>query len=213
MLTVSFLRHATTQWNTEGLMQGRRDIPLSPSGREEVARWCLPLEVGEPVEWISSPLSRAIETARQLGGSALRIEPALTEMDWGAWEGARLPELRTRLGDEFTRNEQRGLDFRPPGGESPRDVVVRVARWLNTLSRHDRPIVAVTHNGVLRALLSIATGWDMTHKPPIRLLAARVHRFALERGPKLTLVACNLPLAPRAAAHDAKSPLLRGAVT
>ena len=184
-------------------MQGRRDIPLSPSGRDEVTRWRLPLDLVDLGGGITRPFSLAVETPRHLCGGPPRIEPALTEMDWGAWEGARLTELRARLGDEFTRNEARGLDFRPPGGESPRDVVVRVVRWLDTVSRRDLPIVAVTHNGVLRALLSIATGWDMTHKPPIRLLGATVHRFALERGPKLALVACNLPLAPQDAAHDA----------
>lgn len=202
MLILSFLRHASTQWNELGRMQGRHDIPLSSAGHAEVAAWRLPHIVSEPVEWISSPLSRAVETAARLCGHAPCVEPALTEMDWGAWEGFRLAELRARFGSEFTRNEHRGLDFRPPGGESPRDVMDRMTRWLDAIAQRERPIVAVTHNGVLRALLAIATGWDMTSKPPIKLRQATLHRFVLEAGRKLAVVACNVPLVrPFSAEH------------
>jgi 2,3-bisphosphoglycerate-dependent phosphoglycerate mutase len=194
VLTLSFVRHASTQWNEQGRMQGRRDIPLCASGRDDLARWRLPEAFGEPAEWVSSPLCRAVETAKRLGAVAPRIEPALTEMDWGAWEGYRLTELRERFGSAFTQNEQRGLDFRPPGGESPRDVVRRVTHWLEAATQRGRPAVVVTHNGVLRALLAAATGWDMTDKPPVKLRPATLHRFALTRGATLALVECNVPL-------------------
>lgn len=195
-MILSFLRHASTAWNEQGLMQGRRDIPLSASGRDEIARWQLPSTLRGQVEWISSPLSRAMETAQRLGGVAPRIVPALTEMDWGAWEGYGLRELRARFGREFARNESLGLDFRPPGGESPRDVAARLTGWLDSLAAIDRPLVAVTHNGVLRALLALATGWDMTGKPPVRLRRVGLHRFTLAPGPKLGVLECNVPLAP-----------------
>jgi probable phosphoglycerate mutase len=35
----------------------------------------------------------------------------------------------------------------------------------------------VTHKGVLRALYALATGWDMTRKPPDKLVDGRAHRF------------------------------------
>jgi len=192
---VSFIRHASTAWNEQGRMQGRRDIPLSAAGRAEVASWRIPGRDGSRAEWVSSPLSRAVETARSLGGREPSRESALIEMDWGEWEGSTLAELRTRFGDAFARNANRGLDFRPPGGESPRDVVARVARWLDAVAQHRQPTVAVTHSGVLRALLAIATGWDMMGKPPVRLASGRLHRFVVERGPALRIVEWNVPLA------------------
>ena len=185
MPIVSFLRHGATAWNEEGRMQGRRDIALSLSGRNDVAGWSLPADIAQPIDWVASPLLRAVETAQLLAGAAPRIEPALTEMDWGAWEGYSLDELQTRFGRDFERNESLGLDFRPPGGESPRDVAARVALWLESVVEQDGSIVAVTHNGVLRALLALATGWDMLGKPPVRLRPATLHRFMLERGPRL----------------------------
>jgi broad specificity phosphatase PhoE len=203
VLIVSFLRHASTAWNEAARMQGRRDIPLGAAGRAELERWRLPEGADPSVAWVSSPLSRALETAERLAGRAPSIEPALTEMDWGAWEGYRLAELRERFGTEFASNEQRGLDFRAPGGESPRDVMHRVMQWLDALAPAGRPVVAVTHNGVLRALLAAATGWDMTGKPPIKLRPATLHRFTLTRGPGLALLEGNVPLVPAFSAERA----------
>jgi probable phosphoglycerate mutase len=194
MPIVACLRHGATDWNSEGRMQGRRDIPLSAAGRADVARWTLPADLAHDADWFASPLLRAIETAELVSGRAPRIEPALIEMDWGAWEGQRLDDLHARLGDEFTGNAARGLDFRPPGGESPRDVVSRVARWLDGIAARERPLIAVTHNGVLRALLVLATDWDMLGKPPVKLRPATLHRFRLVPGPRLAIDACNVPL-------------------
>ena len=176
-------------------MQGRRDIPLSPAGRAEVARWRIPATLPKDVEWISSPLRRATETAGMLAPVPPRIEPALIEMDWGEWEGFSLDDLRTRHGRAFTDNERRGLDFRPPGGESPRDVHHRVQAWLRELAQRDRSTLAVTHKGVLRALLVAATGWDMTAKPPFKLQPGCLHQFRIEPGGGLSVHQCNIPLA------------------
>jgi probable phosphoglycerate mutase len=179
-------------------MQGRHDIPLSESGRAEVRSWRLPADLAFPMasamQWHSSPLRRAVETAQILSGAPPREEPALIEMDWGDWEGYDLDELRRRFGDAFTRNEAAGLDFRPPGGESPRDVRDRIVRWLGEIAARGEPVVAVTHKGVLRAVLAAATGWDMMGKPPVRLQSGALHRFAVDTRGRISVVECNVPL-------------------
>jgi len=194
-MIVSFLRHGSTAWNEQGRMQGRRDIPLSARGRDEVRAWRVPAEPAAPVQWVSSPLRRAVETAQLLSGAKPWCESALIEMDWGEWEGFRLDELRARSGAEFARMETLGLDFRPPGGESPRDVLHRVQRWLACAAVCGEPVVAVSHNGVLRAVLAAATGWDMTCKPPIRLQPDSLHRFAVAHDGTISIGECNVPLA------------------
>lgn len=193
-MIVSFIRHASTTWNEQGRMQGRRDIPLSEHGRAQVRSWRLPPDLAGHAAWVSSPLRRAVETAELLGGGTVHLESALIEMDWGDWEGLTLDELRNAHGTEFARNEARGLDFRAPGGESPREVRVRVEQWLARAS--PVPIVAVTHLGVLRVILAAATGWDMTGKPPIHLRSDAIHRFAVDGRGQVSIVECNLPLAP-----------------
>ncbi len=208
-MIITLLRHATTQWNEAGRMQGRRNIGLNAAGRRELLAWTLPDEL-VAAQWVSSPLLRAVQTASLLHHCAPAIEPALIEMDWGEWEGSTLAELRARVGEDFARNQERGLDFRPPGGESPREVAERLGPWLQHVAEQGAPTVAVTHNGVLRALLSLATGWDMLGKPPIKLRPGRLHRFVLEPGPYLAVDACNVSLARTGAAHGAAAPPLPG---
>jgi probable phosphoglycerate mutase len=134
-----------------------------------------------------------METAIALGLTP-QPEPRLIEMAWGAWEGRKLAELRDELGEVMRENEQRGLDFRPPDGESPRDVQARL-----------RPLVAgligrtvfVTHKGVLRALYALATGWTMKEKPPQKLLERHAHTFTVARDGTLSVTELNIPFEPR----------------
>ena len=187
------IRHGPTAWNAEGRIQGRSDQPLSSKGAAAVRRWRLPPEA-EGADWYVSPLARARQTATILGCRNARIEPRLAETDWGAWEGERLSRLRVRLGDEMRANEARGLDFRPPGGESPREVQSRLIPFLHHLSERGRSTVAVTHKGVIRALYALAVGWDMRDKPPVRLLDHCAHRFAVNATGKPEVLRLNLPL-------------------
>ncbi len=194
-MIVALIRHASTTWNEEGRMQGRRDIPLSERGRTQVLSWRLPADL-LGASRVSSPLRRALETAELLGGGSVELETALIEMDGGAWEGQTLADLRAVHGSEYERNEALGLDFRPPGGESPREVHARVQPWLARAATSPVPIVAVTHLGVLRAIVAAATGWDMTGKPPVRLRADALHRFAVDARGQVSIVECNTPLTP-----------------
>ena len=195
-MTVDFIRHATTSWNEAGRMQGRCDIPLSERGRAQARTWRVTAELASRASWVASPLRRAVETAELLGAHDLQLEDALIEMDWGDWEGSTLDELRRVQGAAFAQNEARGLDFRAPGGESPREVYQRLQPWLSRVAASPAPIVAITHLGVLRVIVAAATGWDMTGNPPIRLKSDAIHRFAVDQRGRVAMVECNLPLAP-----------------
>ncbi len=171
---VVMVRHATTDWNEWRRIQGHSDIPLNEHGRAQAGRWRFD---ATGYRWIASPLKRALETARLLGATSVEREPRLLEMHWGEWEGRTLSELREELGEAMSLNEARGLDFRPTGGESPREVQARLASWLNDVSQQTAPCVAVTHKGVIRALMAFATGWDMSGKSPCRLDWDSAHLF------------------------------------
>ena len=193
MTQLAFIRHAATAWTEHGRLQGRADVPLSPRGRAAASRRRLPATLAG-ANWASSPLIRARDTARLMGASHIKVEPRLTEMDWGRWEGRRLASLRGELGAAMIENEARGLDFRPDGGESPRDVQVRLVPWLAETAAGNEDWVAVTHKGVIRAMLALATGWDMTGKPPARLAWDRAHLFALAGDGMPKIVRLNVPL-------------------
>jgi len=162
------LRHGATVWNRERRIQGRADLPLSPEGRAAVAAWSLP-EAWRALPCFVSPAARARQTAAVSGFAAPVVVPELIEMDWGAFEGRTLTDLRAELGADMAANEALGLDFRPSGGESPRDVMERLQPWLPRLAGRPGAAVVVTHKGVRRALLARATGWDMRGPPPVEL--------------------------------------------
>jgi len=180
MTRLALIRHAMSEWNERGLIQGRADPPLSAQGADAVLSWRLPAELAA-FDWVASPLLRARETARLLLGREAAVEPALIEMAWGEWEGRSLAALRAELGPALAANEARGLDFRPPGGESPREVEARLLPWLARVAAAGRATAAITHKGVIRAALGLATGWDFLGRPPVRLAAARAQLFELDR--------------------------------
>lgn len=178
MTRLALLRHAETAWSVEGRIQGRADVPLSDAGRTALRGRALPPTCRD-MRIVTSPLARCVETAALLGAPQAEREPRLAEMHWGAWEGRRLEELRSELGAAMRDNEARGLDFRPEGGESPREVLARISSWLAELSVDT---FAVTHRGVIRVVLATATGWDLRGKPPARLDWDAVHLFSVTGG-------------------------------
>ena len=174
MTRLALLRHADTAWSAAGRIQGRADIRLLEKTAVHLPDGCKDMRV------VTSPLERCVQTAALLGVPDARREPRIIEMDWGKWEGRTLAELRQELGTAMAENEARGLDFRPPGGESPREVGTRVKDWLREVARERKPTLAVTHRGVIRAILAEATGWDMRGKPPARLDWQAAHFFILD---------------------------------
>src|SRR3954447_21701271 len=178
MVSLALLRHADTAWSAEGRIQGRRDVPLSESGRAALLGFRLPGACGG-MRVITSPLARCVETARLPGARDALCDPRLVEMHWGEWEGHVLAELREELGAAMHENEARGWDFRPAGGESPRELWARIRPWLAEVAAAGEPTLAITHRGVIRAVLATATGWDMRGAPPAKLDWRAVHLFAL----------------------------------
>lgn len=190
------LRHAPTAWNAARRLQGRSDIPLSPEGRALAAGWRLPaaLEIVDSATWLTSPLLRCRETAelmlRNMGCSMeipemapeLTVEPRLIERGFGDWEGETLAGLRARYGEEMAQWEAKGWDFRPPGGESPRDVLQRSMTLLQEMLRQERSMICVTHRSVIRAFYAAARGWDMLGRPPEKLRDGCVHLFDYDGG-------------------------------
>lgn len=177
--TLAVLRHGETPWTQDKRVQGRTDVALSDRGRAALAARRLPSGWAlAPV--VSSPLIRCQQSAAALGLQRVTVEPRLIEMDWGDWEGCRLAQLRAELGMAMRDNEDRGLDFQPPQGESPRMVLARIRPWLAQCAASDATTVAVTHRGVIRVIFAFATGWDMLGRPPAKLDWTALHSFTLD---------------------------------
>ncbi len=195
MTLLLLLRHAPTAWTASRRIQGRADVPLAFESRARLATRRLPARF-EPCVCLVSPLRRACETAETLG-LAPRTDARLIEMDWGACEGRTLAELRRAFGAAFAANEHRGLDFTPPGGESPRMVQARLAPLWAEIALSSRLTLAVTHRGVIRATYAKAAGWDMVGPPPHKMDDGALQVFSLGADGQPRLAEINVPLAWR----------------
>jgi probable phosphoglycerate mutase len=152
---------------------GNRDLPLDQTGRLQAAQAGESLR-GLPIRRVlSSTLSRSVESAR-LAAAALdpaplfRQDSGLGEICIGQWQGLYPAQVRQQAPGAW---EARGADlagYRPPGGESYNDVLLRAKAALAALAREasaagDGVTLAVAHSGVNRALLCEALGLPLAH--------------------------------------------------
>lgn len=178
MINLALLRHGPTAWNREGRIQGSSDIPLDAAARMDLAALALPTPWTAAELW-SSPLKRAAETAELVAGRPPRVSGALTEMNWGDWEGRHGADLLAERDSGYRHIEEWGWDYRPPGGESPRELRERLQPWLDNV---ERDAVAVCHIGVMRVLLALAHGWDFRGPAPFKVKRNRLFVLALSEG-------------------------------
>lgn len=195
-MKLALIRHGITDWNLEKRIQGHTDLGLAESGRQALQALRLPPDFID-FAWYCSPLRRACETADLLGIADFSIEPDLIEMSWGQWEGEILKPLRRKLGQVMRDNESRGIDFQPPGGESPRQVQQRLRRWLSAIAESGRDSAAITHQGVIRCIYALASGWDMRGETPVEFAWDAIHEFEVDDSGSLLDYYRQVSLLPR----------------
>ncbi|MCP5071847.1 MAG: histidine phosphatase family protein [Rhodobacteraceae bacterium] len=174
MTKLALLRHGHTDWNRQGRIQGRTDIPLDADAEAALAVLSLPSQ-WQNAGLCSSPLQRAVQTAELVAGRAPVCVPELTEMNWGEWEGKKGVDLKADRQSGFRDLEFWGWNYRPPEGESPAEVRNRLLPWLQTLTEDT---VAVCHIGIMRVLLAMAHGWNFDGPAPFRIKRNRL--FVIE---------------------------------
>lgn len=159
-LELLLVRHGATEWNAAGRYQGHTDVPLSREGRAQAAMLApvlAPLEDRAPLVF-SSDLGRARETAALACPWALSHQDArLRELAFGALEGLTYEESAARFGDRFIAWLEDPAAMAPPGGETLTQLHDRLDDWLSTLPDAGC-VIAFTHGGVVRALLSRLRG-------------------------------------------------------
>ena len=160
-----FARHGETDWNLERRLQGQHDIPLNALGCVQASRAGVILRDllgrnGRPAvqyDYVSSPLGRArvtMELMRSeigLDPDGYRTDARLMEMSFGRWEGYTFEELKQRESESLAARELDRLGYVVPGGESYRQLAMRVRAWYESV-QHDTVVSA--HGGVCRALMA-----------------------------------------------------------
>lgn len=152
------VRHGETPWNEAGRYQGWEDTPLSTRGWITAGRIRVTLRRRGIVRcalW-SSDLKRAVLTAHIAFGRMPKMDARLRELDFGEFAGRTYQENLDHFGPRFADwVEHRGRPA-PPGGEDLDDFFHRTRAWLDDargLYDEGESVVAVTHGGVVRALV------------------------------------------------------------
>lgn len=146
------VRHGESIFNVEDRIGG--DSELSPRGTAFARSLSAFMQTRRHDETISvwtSQLKRTIQTASHLREQPLAYR-ALDEIDAGVCDGMTYTEVRRRFPDEFASRSKDKLNYRYPRGESYADVIQRLDPVIVEIERHDRPILIIGHQGVLRAL-------------------------------------------------------------
>jgi broad specificity phosphatase PhoE len=174
-VTTLMIRHATT--SVQEIFGQRSGAMLSDEGKMQAGRLAQRLRDVPVAAIYSSPLMRAVQTARIIGAGrdlTVNCDAALGEIDSGEWDGRTFRELAA---DE---NWQRFNTFRSwtrcPGGEMMIDVQARIVSLLERL-RHeyeDKTVAIVSHADVIRAVICFALGIPLDLSLRLRIDVASI---------------------------------------
>ena len=146
---VWLVRHGETEWARLGRHTGRTNVPLTDLGREQARALGHRLAGHTFGLVLTSPLSRAEETAALAGfGDVAVADPDLMEWDYGSLEGRRTPEIRADYpGWTIWKGPW-------PGGETIDQVAARADRVVATArsSRAGGGVLLFAHGHLSRVL-------------------------------------------------------------
>lgn len=144
---VVLLRHGRTALNADGRLRGRLDPPLDDIGLEEARAAAGRLARMRVVRIVSSPLTRARQTARlvaEVTGVQVECDERLADRDYREFAGAAVDDLLRDFGM---------LDA-VPGIEARTSVAARAQSALDEYGRvEDGTVVLVSHDAVIGILL------------------------------------------------------------
>ena len=175
------VRHGRTEANAGGRLQGRIDLPIDDVGRVQAA--AITSIITSVDRLISSPSLRARQTAAVFG-MEMEIDERWLEMDYGELDGLALSDVPRLQWQQWISDP----DFRPPGGESLREVGTRVHSACDDLleAARDHDIVVVSHATPIKAAMAWALGVDVGITWRSQIDQASITKIIIrDRGPAL----------------------------
>jgi len=141
------VRHGQTEWSLSGRHTGTTDLPLTDEGRAQATGIAARLAGRDFALVLSSPRSRALDTARLAGfGDRLEVDPDLAEWDYGDVEGLTSEAIRERFpGWTIWRGPW-------PGGEAADAVAARADRIVERIRGASGDALVFSHGHLLRVL-------------------------------------------------------------
>jgi broad specificity phosphatase PhoE len=172
MTRIILVRHGQTGWNVGAgageRFRGRVDLPLDDKGLAQARALAERLADCPIVAVYSSPLRRAMETARptaQKLGLLVQPLPGIIDINYGDWQGLSPAEVANVYSDLYPRWLETPHRVKFPHGESLRQVRLRgMAALKEIAARHEgRTVLLVAHQVVNKVLVCAMLGLDNSH--------------------------------------------------
>ena len=170
-MRIAFLRHGPTEWNAARRFQGHTDIPLSAEGLRKCGACAHRRLLSPPVRQSIAP---GAANRRGFGPFQAGAGRAADGTELGPLGGPDAGAILARDGEDAFARAGLAAAFNPPGGESTKALMDRVAAFLKDVAEDDSDAIAIAHLGVLRAAYTLATAWDMATPIPAELDISKV---------------------------------------
>lgn len=168
---IIFARHGQTEWNIQIRFQGKTNVQLTETGRQQAQALAVRLSAW-PLEVVyTSPLDRAVFTASAVAEKhnlTPIILPELQEIDFGSWEGQSIPMLETEQHERYALWRADPFFNPPPGAETWEKLHKRLSRAVKIiLDGSYKHIAVISHGGIMRAMYAVFLGlnphkvWNM----------------------------------------------------
>ncbi|HUS33933.1 MAG TPA: histidine phosphatase family protein [Verrucomicrobiae bacterium] len=188
------IRHGEHDWLKKGIAGRIAGVRLNANGKQQAENLATRLAAVNFDAIISSPMERAVETAKPLARAKameLEIAPEITELDFGEWNGATFDKLNADP-RWATWNQYRSIT-RMPGGELMSEVQGRVVRFLESLHARNAngPFALFSHGDSIRAAICYWTATPLDLLPRFEIDPASISILRIgPEGPRV--VALNM---------------------
>jgi len=147
------IRHGETEWSLSGAHTSRTDLPLTAEGERRATKVAKVLSAQRFALVLSSPMKRALETAR-LAGCQPEITDDLREWDYGEYEGLKTSEIHKTAPDWTI------WTMTPKGGETAGQVAARADKVIARANAAGGDVAIFGHGHMLRVLTARWLGLD-----------------------------------------------------
>lgn len=165
-LMIYFLRHGETTASQAGSYCGTLDPDLTPAGYKMAEAFA---DAYKSLPWVavfSSPLRRAVATAKPLceaAGIRMQLQDGLKEIAFGQWEGKTPEDVNREFHDDYVRWLTDPGWNAPTGGERGIDIARRSSLVLEQIEKTYATgnVLVVSHKATTRIMLCSLLGIDV----------------------------------------------------
>jgi probable phosphoglycerate mutase len=203
---LSTIRHGLTELNRDKRVGGRYDAPLIEEGRQQAREAKESFDGTHFDVVISSPLSRALETAEIIAGVGrgnILVDERSTERSFGDMEGLTPAQVRQRLPKvRYVRIGHVDYSLNPPGGETFEQLHERARSFLeHTLESYSgKNVLLFGHENFLQQLHGVIRGTGPMESLERAILNCELNQFCLDADGSL-ISDHKVELCPSASEH------------